>query len=118
MDAIEAFLSPARLAHYTKGDRQLSLRTYIWNARLCEEFMIPVQLAEIGIRNQLNQALIGQFGLQWRFRNRIAHHESVFNFDGGPTSQYRNIQDIMSWICPDTLWLLRQVSNPAAIVSQ
>ena len=50
-----------------------------------------------------------------KFRNRIAHHNAIF--DRKPTGQYQNIRDILSWICPETLWLMKQSSNPAKVIS-
>lgn len=205
--AIEATLSQPRLTRYLTAanhDRHLALRYYVWNARLCEEFYIPTQIAEVAFRNALAKGLQNRFGANWhtattlsstlpqrlqrelrkaitdeslkhganftadhivsaislgfwvhlttksprnyiwqgslsaqfpnlpigtpeeaihdaadglrKFRNRIAHHNAIF--DKRPTAEYRNIQDILSWICPETLWLVRQLSNPARIVSQ
>jgi hypothetical protein len=51
-----------------------------------------------------------------RFRNRVAHHNAIF--DKGPTAEYRNIQNIIGWICPETLWLMRQLSNPASVINR
>lgn len=45
-------MSQARLARYlpaAKGDRFHALRHYVWNARLCEEFYIPLQFSEIAL---------------------------------------------------------------------
>jgi hypothetical protein len=204
--AIEATISAARLERYLpiSGDRQLALRTYTWNARLCEQFILPVQLAEICVRNALNRALVSKFGVNWfsnaslfsplpdrlkneisqavksernqhgdafsvnhmvsalsfgfwvhlttksairliwggklpalfahlpggtadqqvfekidqlrKFRNRLAHHNAIF--DKRPAAEYRNIQDIIGWACPDTLWFMRQLVNPAAVINQ
>jgi hypothetical protein len=204
--AVESALSPARLGRYlpASGDKQMALRLYVWNARLCEQFILPVQLAEICVRNMLNQELILKFGALWyenpsflsplpdrlkleinqavrteqaqqgsrftvdhlvsalsfgfwvhlttqsairllwggklppafpnlpagtkdrqvfdkidrlrKFRNRLAHHNAIF--DKGPAAEYRNIQDIIGWISPDTLWLMRQLVNPAAVINQ
>ena len=203
---IEATISAARLGRYLSisGDRQLALRTYTWNARLCEQFTLPVQLAEICVRNALNRALVLKFGSSWfvsssflsplpdrlkneiskavknertqhgssfsgdhmvsalsfgfwvhlttksairliwggrlpalfpclqagttdqqifekvdqlrKFRNRLAHHNAIF--DKRPAAEYRNIQDIIGWACPDTLWFMRQLVNPASVINQ
>lgn len=205
--AIEATLSQPRLGRYLSaagGDRHLALRFYVWNARLCEAFYVPTQLAEIALRNALARGLGHRYGHDWhiapafvsalpfrlknelekviseehrkhgsefiadhvvseislgfwvhltstkprqyvwlgnirqmfphlpqnqpesvthaasdrlrKFRNRIAHHNAVF--DKGPTAEHRNVQDLIGGICPDTLWLLRQISNPAQIISR
>lgn len=181
------------------NDRHLALRIYVWNARLCEEFYIPSQIAEVCFRNVLSRGLTIRYGNNWhrtpsfvanlprrlqdelakveadetakhgaamtadhmvsalsfgfwvhltsatpvnlvwrgslprlfpnlpgntdprvihtavdnlrKFRNRIAHHNAIF--DKGPVAEYKNIQDIISWVCADTLWLVKQLANPA-----
>lgn len=58
LDAIEATISPARLKRYiptAKGDRQLALRLYLWNVRICEAFYFPLQTAEIAARNAIKK---------------------------------------------------------------
>lgn len=51
--------------HASRGDRHLALRLYLWNARLCQEFYIPLQTAELCIRNAVTQILIRRFGRGW-----------------------------------------------------
>jgi hypothetical protein len=68
LNEIETALSPARLGRYlnaAKGDRQLALRLYVWNARLCEELYLPMQTAEVAVRNAIDAALVGQYGRGW-----------------------------------------------------
>ena len=204
---IEATLSAARLKRYLPAagyDHQFALRIYVWNARICEQFVIPMQFVEISVRNRLNQALIGRFGPRWFqhpafinqlpkrtkddisksiaenhswhgadlnadhiisslsfgfsvqitsaastrsvwggklpglfphlkpgvssaqiyskldqiriFRNRIAHHNAIF--DKRPLHEFRNIAEVTGWICPDTLWLVRQLSNVSGVINQ
>jgi hypothetical protein len=76
--AIEATMSQARLARYlpaAKGDRFHALRLYVWNARLCEEFYIPLQFSEIALRNAIHRRLVALYGDNWfdagRFTNVI-----------------------------------------------
>lgn len=205
--AIEAVLSQPRLGRYMSAagqDRHLALRYYVWNARLCEEFYIPTQIAEVAFRNVLASGLNARYGNAWhtapaltsglpqrlltelrktesderrkhgpaftadhiisalslgfwvhlttaaprnyvwqgtlrnlfphmpaitpdseiqkaadrlrKLRNRIAHHNAIF--DKHPTAEYRNIQDLLGWICPETTWLVRQLSNPARVINQ
>ena len=50
-------MSPARLDRFVpaaRGDRNHALRLYIWNARLCEKFYLPIQLAEVTMRNAIH----------------------------------------------------------------
>lgn len=68
LGAIEAALSPARLTPFYReagGDRHMGLRLYVWNARLCEEFYIPIQLTEVACRNAIGSALVHYYGNQW-----------------------------------------------------
>ena len=66
--AVEATLSPARLGRYlpaAQGDRQLALRLYIWNARLCESLYLPFQFAEVAARNAIHKPVGKRFGTTW-----------------------------------------------------
>jgi hypothetical protein len=67
LDGIARTMSPARLARFTpsSADRNHGLRIYIWNARLCEEFYIPLQLTEISLRNGIARRLVGHYGPDW-----------------------------------------------------
>ncbi len=63
-DALERALSVARLGRYLPaagGDRYRALRLYVWNARLCEAFYLPCQIAEITIRNSISRALSSHY---------------------------------------------------------
>ena len=65
---IERVISPARLARFGRavgGDRNRALRLYVWNARLCEELYLPLQLAEVAVRNGVHAALTSRFGPAW-----------------------------------------------------
>lgn len=71
LDQIEGSLSPARLERYldaTNGDKQLALRTYAWNARLCSEIYFPLQTAEIVVRNVIHHTLTRRYGAGWYSR--------------------------------------------------
>lgn len=50
------------------------------------------------------------------FRNAVMHHYAIF--DKGPTAEYQNLRELLSWICPETLWLMSQLSNPAAVLQR
>jgi hypothetical protein len=68
LNAIERTLSPARLARYVsaaKGDRHLALRLYVWNARLCEAVYLPLQIAEVAVRNAINIPVERRFKAHW-----------------------------------------------------
>lgn len=71
-DAIETTLSGARLGRYltaAKQDKQLALRLYVWNARLCEAFYFPLQTAEVSARNAIEIPVRKRFGNEW-FNNK------------------------------------------------
>lgn len=81
-DAIEATLSPARLARYSpaaKGDKQLALRLYVWNARICEALYLPLQFAEVAARNAISAPVRKRFGDEWfhnpKFSNLLPNRQ-------------------------------------------
>ena len=74
LNEIETAISPARLARYmraSRGDKQLALRLYMWNARLCQEFYLPLQTAEICVRNAISSILVRRFGRGWYSNHRL-----------------------------------------------
>lgn len=201
-------MSQARLARYlpgSNGDKHLALRLYIWNARLCEEFYVPIQFTEITLRNAIHRRLSELYRENWyddhrfidilpdrhkeevrstaasekskrrraftadhvvaglsfgfwqsllgskyafviwkddsirnalphlpntlgrpfvydrveqlrKFRNSVMHHCAIY--DKGPTREFANIRDLLTWLCPDTLWLMQKLANPAAILQR
>lgn len=203
---LEKTMSAARLVRFTPatGDKNHGLRTYVWNARLCEEFYIPLQFTEVAFRNGLHRRLQSVYGADWyqnqrligtlpirhrdevaevvkterarrstsftidhvvgglpfgfwhnlmghslahilwkygikepfphlpitenrqtvfqrleqlrKFRNAVMHHYAIF--DKGPTAEYQNILLLLEWMCPNTYWLVRELSNPAAVLQR
>jgi hypothetical protein len=68
LNEIETALSAARLRRYLNaagGDKHLALRLYVWNVRLCEELYLPLQTAEICVRNVVQQTLIRKYDAGW-----------------------------------------------------
>jgi hypothetical protein len=206
LNGIEATMSPARLLRFMPAstDKNHALRMYVWNARLCEEFYIPLQFTEVSLRNGIHKRLQQEFGPNWYinpkfkndvpnrhieelsnvtnaemakrgvsftadhvvagltfgfwqnlmgrglahilwkwnvksafpnvpvgvkrediynrlerlrlFRNNVMHHYAIF--DKGPMAEYNNIRTLMHWMCPHTLWLMSELSNPAAVISR
>jgi len=55
----------ARYLPEAKGNRHLALRLYIWNARLCESFYLPIQLAEVAARNAIHKPVERRFRADW-----------------------------------------------------
>ena len=208
LGAIEATMSQARLGRYlpdAKGDKNLALRLYIWNARLCEEFYLPIQMTEVAVRNGIHRRLSTLYGDNWfavtrftdilpdrhkdeiastvqtqrerrratfavdhvvaglsfgfwqnllgrnhafviwkkdaiyesfphlprtlgrdtlykrverlrQFRNSVMHHYAIY--DKGPSREFSNIRDILGWACPESLWLMGELSNPATVLQR
>ena len=205
--SLESTISSARLARYlpeARNDKHYAVRLYVWNARLCEEFYLPLQIAEVSVRNAIHKTLIRRFGVDWHdnaaitglltakyqkeladvvqsekgargsgftadhvvqgmtfgfwahlltarydqilwqggvvrsfphisrqttredvhgrvdrmrnFRNKVAHHFAIF--DRSPTAENLNIQEVIAMICPDTLWMVKELSNPVRVLSK
>lgn len=199
-------MSAARLARFTPatGCKHHALRLYVWNARLCEEFYIPLQTAEICVRNAIADTLKRRFGPGWysspqvlgfltekyraevieitrreqlrksasftgdhvvsglsfgfwvhlmtsryekhlwqmgvarsfsyapstldrdtahakvdqlrKFRNMVAHHYAIF--DRWPLREYQNLETVLGWISPESVWLCRQLSSPPRVINR
>jgi hypothetical protein len=65
LNALDKSLSPSRLAPYlvaAKGNRQLALKHYLWNARLAKAFLFPLQVVEVTTRNAVHRALASEYG--------------------------------------------------------
>lgn len=90
----------------------LSSRTpqnIIWRGNFLSNFPnLPANTSQQTVHSKINKLR--------KFRNRIAHHNAIF--DKRPMSQYQNMQDILSWICPSTLWFMQTTANPALIINQ
>lgn len=203
----EAALAPARLARFLPaagGDKHYAVRLYVWNARLCEEFYLPLQTAEVAVRNVIAETLKRRYGAGWyssrsvrailsdkhrgeldsqvydqqvrcgpdftgdhvvsglsfgfwaswltssyehhiwqqgikrsflnapndasredaykrvdqlrRFRNKVMHHYAIF--DRSPVAEYQNLLEIVRWISPATVWLLKELGSPPRIVNK
>jgi hypothetical protein len=71
---LEKTMSPVRLARFTPpgGDKNYGLRIGVWNARLCQEFYIPIQFAEIAFRNGIHRRLQSAYGNDWHTNPRMA----------------------------------------------
>ena len=61
-------LSPGRFSTYLmvmNRDPDGALELYLWNAKVGETFHLPIQAAEIALRNRVNHALVAKFGANW-----------------------------------------------------
>ena len=50
------------------------------------------------------------------FRNAVMHHYAIY--DKSPTREFANIHELLTWLCPDTLWLMKELANPARVLQQ
>ncbi|MET3889032.1 hypothetical protein ABIE41_000108 [Bosea sp. OAE506] len=46
-------------------NRTRAVALYIWNAKIGASFHIPIQAAEVALRNRVNHALVSEFGAEW-----------------------------------------------------
>jgi hypothetical protein len=62
-------LSTRRLRQFkgTKDSGNQAFENYLWNARLSKALRFPLEIAEISLRNRVDQQLIDRFGSQWPF---------------------------------------------------
>jgi patatin-like phospholipase/acyl hydrolase len=96
---IENSLSEERLSRYllaAGNDRHRAVRLYIWNARLCESFYLPCQIAEVTIRNSIHRAFTTHFNTaDWykdqSFRNQLnqAHDKDLSQTVYSKTQDHR-----------------------------
>ncbi|HWA92927.1 MAG TPA: hypothetical protein VG889_23040 [Rhizomicrobium sp.] len=47
------------------ADTVTLFRFYMWNCGLCEAFYLPLQIAEIAVRNAIHKALLFRLGERW-----------------------------------------------------
>lgn len=79
---IEGALTQVRISRYlaaAKNDKQLALRLYVWNARLCECLYLPVQFTEVAVRNAVMRRYCGVSRLTGSKdpRSRIFRHPAL-----------------------------------------
>lgn len=48
-----------------------AMRCYVWNARLCEEFYLPLQTAEVCVRNAISATLERRFTRNWHLGRSV-----------------------------------------------
>jgi hypothetical protein len=68
VDALEASLSPERMATYVGragGDRERAVRLHTWNTAVSAAFYGPLQGLEVALRNAMHRALAARYGAGW-----------------------------------------------------
>ena len=74
----------------------------LWAGGLTPAFpLIPLTITRQDLYNRVDRFRT--------WRNRIAHHGAVF--DKRPMKELQNIQELLSWICTDTLWFLVETNT-------
>ncbi len=66
--ALSEIISPLRLGTYLNAaghDPDRALALYLWNARVGEAFHLPIQSAEVGLRNRVSDGLSLAYGQDW-----------------------------------------------------
>ncbi len=68
MAAIRGSVSAERFATYlaaAKGNERQALDLYLYNARLAKAFLYPLHMAEVALRNGVDQVLVDLYGPAW-----------------------------------------------------
>lgn len=80
----------------------------VWGGNIRPIFpYLPITLHQPDVHTRLERLRL--------FRNAVMHHFAVF--DKGTNAQWENIKLILSWICPTTLELMVQLSDPKKVLS-
>lgn len=64
LSEMEGAISAARLTRYmppANHDKPYAMRLYLWNAALCESLYLPLQTAEVCVRNAIHGTLIRRY---------------------------------------------------------
>jgi len=84
----------------------------IWRRALYRAFSVEQIVAGTTVRRTpARRAVHARFDAIRRFRNRVAHHEPVFDRD--PVGMHADIIAAIDWICPDTARWTRWLSRAA-----
>ncbi len=62
---LEVSISPPRLSRYliaSRGDREMAIKLYLWNARIAKAFLFPLHIAEVTLRNAVSASISAQPG--------------------------------------------------------
>lgn len=88
IEAIKASLSKPRFATYLDkagGNETYAIALYLYNSRLAKSFLFPLSIAEITLRNAVDQILVEKYGNDWNqdpdFRDNVLTPESLSSLD-------------------------------------
>lgn len=84
ISSLRASLSDPRFQTYltkANGDQQYAFALYLYNARLAKAFLFPLNVAEVTLRNAVDETLVKGFGPDWHvdstLRTRILNDKSL-----------------------------------------
>ena len=75
--ALKKSLSEQRFATYlkkAKDDEILALKLYLYNLRLAESLLLPLNITEVTLRNTVDKVLTSKFGHDWYLRYHFRYH--------------------------------------------
>jgi len=87
VSALEATISRDRFATYLKPagfDKKYAIQLYVWNSKLSEALHLPLQTAEVTLRNSVNERLCYLYGTEWPTSEKlrlVLGDESAANLD-------------------------------------
>lgn len=88
LQAIRASISEPRFATYLKkggNHEQYALALYLYNARVAKAFLYPLNVAEVTLRNAVDQVLVATFQANWHqdpaFRDHTLTPEGLATLD-------------------------------------
>ena len=141
-DLVAAF-SPERMSTYqaaAAGNHDKAAQLYVWNVKVSAAFYGPLQAVEVALRNAMHRELSRCYGLHWydeprtgldgprlsrkaahapldylrTLRNRIAHHEPIFNRH--LAKDHERILEVAGWLSPPIrTWIERHSRLPALL---
>lgn len=86
--ALKAAFSSARFATYlvrAGNDDDYALALYLYNARLAKAFLYPLHVAEVTLRNAIDESLVALYGPNWPrdpiFRNQVLMPDGLLTLD-------------------------------------
>jgi hypothetical protein len=68
--SLQAAISSPRFYPYRNeaaGDDAYAVELYLFNARVAKSLLYPLQMAEVTVRNAVNQVFVRDFGQGWPF---------------------------------------------------
>ena len=87
-EILKKSLSEQRFATYlkeAKNNEILAFELYLYNLRLAESFLLPLNITEIKLRNTVDGVLISKYGHDWHlsyyFRHRVLNNKSRESLD-------------------------------------